>query len=377
MPPKRDLYEILGVSRTATQDEIRKAYLKLAHTHHPDKTGGDKAAEQKLKEINQAYDILKNPDKRSQYDTMGSGMGGFGSDFSGFGGFGGGQGFEAAGFDDLFDVLFGRGSARGGGRRQASVPGNDLEYRMAIDLEEAAEGIRKTIRFQRMENCPDCKGTGAASGSQAEVCPDCRGAGQLRRAQGFFSISQTCPRCRGQGRVITKPCKQCTGGGRVRVERTLEVELPAGIDSGQRLRYSGEGEPGDNGGPRGDLYIFVEVQEHDFFTREGNDITCEVPVSFPQAALGATLRVPTLKGEAELKIPPGTQSGKVFRMRNLGIPDIRGYRKGDQLVSIHVEVPTKLSREQRELVQKLQEISDVHSYPLHKRFMDRLKQSFS
>jgi molecular chaperone DnaJ len=377
MPTQKDYYEVLGVARGAAADDIRKSYLKLAHKYHPDKTGGDKAAEDKLKEINEAYDVLKNTEKRKRYDQfghMGEQMGGGGGDpFGGFG-FGGGQGGGAeAPFEDLFDVFFGRGG--GGGRRRGAAPGNDLEYRVSVTLREAAFGTKKTIRFSRAETCQDCSGSGAAPGSQPVRCDDCGGTGQVRRSQGFFSITQTCPRCQGKGSSIDRPCPKCGGKARVRIQRELPVDLPAGISTGSRLRVAGEGEPGDGGGPRGDLHLHVEVEEDELFERNGNDIVCEVPISFPQAVLGATIRVPTLKGEAELKVPPGTQSGTVFRLRGLGVPDVRGYQKGDQLVRVQVETPTKLSRDQKDLVKKLQESCDEKSHPLHKRFMDRLKQS--
>jgi molecular chaperone DnaJ len=371
---QRDYYEILGVPRNATTDEIRKAYLKLAHKYHPDKTGGDKAAEERLKEINEAYDVLKNKEKRARYDQFGAA----GDPFAGAGeggfGFGGGPGFETT-FDDFFDVLFGRGTGAGGRRRAAARPGNDLEYRLSISLREAAAGTKRKVRFARREVCSECNGSGAAPGTQAQACPDCSGSGQVRRAQGFFSITQTCGRCRGTGRIITKPCSRCSGGGRQRVERELSVDLPPGVDTGSRLRLGGEGEPGEGGGPRGDLYIYVEVEPDEVFAREGNDILCELPISFPQAALGDKIRVPTLDGDAELKIPPGTQSGTLFRMRGLGIKDLRGYHRGDQIVRVQVETPTRLSREQREVLERFNEMSNEKSYPLYQRFLEKVKKS--
>ena len=368
MAQERDLYEMLGVSRDAKDEDIRRAYLKLAHKYHPDKTGGDKVAEDKLKEINAAYDILKNPEKRSQYDRYGQA----GEGFSGFGGGGfSGAGFEAP-FEDFFDVLFGgRGGARGRGGAHA---GNDLEYKVTISLEEAAFGAKKNIRFSRMEACNDCSGLGAAPGTKPEVCGQCRGAGQVRASHGFFSVTQTCPRCRGTGRLITKPCPRCSGKGQVRIQRELAVDIPAGVDTGLHLRVGGEGEPGHNGGPRGDLHILIEVEPHAIFARDRENIFCEVPVSFPQAALGATIRVPTLRGEAELKIPPGTQSGTPLRLRGQGMPDLRGYRQGDQIVKVIVEIPAKLTRKQRELIQEFETESDAKTYPLYRRFMDKLKK---
>ena len=367
---QRDLYEILGVSRTATQDEIRKAYLKLAHKYHPDKTGGDKAAEEQLKEINAAYDILKNPEKRAKYDKFGSGEGGpFAGGFEGFGGFGGG--FESP-FEDFFDMLFGKGGRRGGASRPQQ--GNDLELRLSVTLEDAARGVKRTVRFSRMETCDECRGSGAASGSRPESCPQCNGAGQVRVAHGFFSVSRTCPRCNGAGSIVAKPCRRCGGGGRVKVSRELNVDVPAGVDTGSRLRVQGEGEPGANGGPRGDLYIFIEVEPHSIFQRDGAEIHCEVPITFIQAALGDTVTVPTLTGTADLKIPPGTQSGSHLRLRGLGMPDLRGYRQGDLIVRVMVETPAKLSRRQRELLEEFVAQSNSKNYPHAAEFEEKVKK---
>lgn len=374
----QDYYEVLGVSRDASPDEIRKAYRKLAHQYHPDKTGGDKDAEEKLKEINAAYDTLKNPEKRAQYDRFGpeaAQYGAGGGGFGGFSGFGGPGGFESA-FDDIFDMFFGREGGPGGGRRRTATPGNDLEYPLKVTLWEAATGTKKKISFNRMETCSTCTGSGAEPGSTPEACNSCRGAGQVRVSQGFFSITRTCPKCKGAGRVVTNPCRDCSGRGTVKSKRELSVDLPPGVDTGSRLRIPGEGEPGMGGGPRGDLYVLVEVEPDEIFSREGNDIICEVPVSFPQAALGTTVRVPSLNGEAELKVPAGTQSGTMFRLRGLGMPDIRGYAHGDQLVKVVVETPTKLSREQKDMLQRFEELSDERSYPKYRRFMDTLKKSF-
>ncbi|HIJ64514.1 MAG TPA: molecular chaperone DnaJ [Candidatus Hydrogenedentes bacterium] len=381
MARQRDYYEILGVAKNASDEEIRKAYLKLAHKYHPDKTGGDKAAEEKLKEINAAYDTLKNAEKRARYDRFGHAAEQFGAGAEpgfGFEGFDfnmGGGGFDTS-VEDLFDALFGGGRSRTGrGRRRAAMPGRDLEYPVRITLREAAFGTKKKIRFNRLEACGDCNGVGAAPGTGPQTCSTCGGAGQVRRSQGFFSVSQTCPECRGAGQVIASPCRSCSGSGRVNGQREISVDIPAGIDAGQRLRLAGEGEPGTGVGPRGDLYIVVQVQPDEVFTREGNDVICEIPVSFPQAALGATIRVPTLRSEAELKIPAGTQTGKTLRLRGMGMPDLRGYGHGDQIVRIQVETPKKLSREQKELLKKFEELSDAQTYPLHRRFVDKIKES--
>jgi molecular chaperone DnaJ len=360
MPGQTDLYEILGVSRSASQDEIRKAYLKLAHKYHPDKTGGDKEAETKLKEINAAYDILKNPEKRRQYDQFGS------MDGQPFGGFGGGGFGDFSGgadspFGDLFDMLFGQS----GGRPRASraQAGRDFGYDLTMTLEEIAHPCKKTISFLRPENCGECGGSGATKGTQPETCPQCKGAGQVRQSHGVFSMSRTCSRCAGTGRIIANPCHACKGSGQVNRKRELNVDIPAGIDDGTRLRVSGEGEAGRMGGPRGDLYIRIHIKEHDFFERHGMDIVCEAPVSVTQAALGGTLRVPTLSGQADLKIPAGTQSGAQLRLRGHGLPDVRGYRQGDQIVIVHVETPTKLSKRQRELLEEFEGLSNNRTYP--------------
>ena len=378
MTDKKDYYEILGVPRDASADDIRKAYRELAHKYHPDKTGGDEAAREKFKAVSEAYDTLKKPQKKARYDQFGhmgeqfgGGAGGFGGGGFGFGGASGG--FEAP-FDDFFDVLFGQGGGRR--HRSAARSGSDLEYRMAITLEEAAAGASKKIRFSRAEICGDCKGSGAAPGTQPNQCADCGGVGQVRRAQGFFSVTQTCPRCRGAGRVISKPCSRCSGSGRVRTQRDLPIDLPAGVETGSRLRLSGEGEPGEGNAPRGDLYIVVDVEPHEIFERDGNNVICEVPVSFTQAALGDKIRVHTLHGDADLKIPAGTQSGQTFRLRGMGIPHVQGYHKGDQLVRVQVETPVKLSRDQKELLKKFADLTTDKSYPLHRRFVDKAREIF-
>jgi molecular chaperone DnaJ len=366
----RDFYEILGVPRGSTEDEIRTAYRKLAHKYHPDKTGGDKVAEEKLKEINEAYGVLKNKEKRSNYDQ-------YGTESPQQGGFGGG-GFQGGSpFEDIFDAFF---SGQGGGGRGGSrgpARGDDLEYHTRLTLKEAAFGIKKTLNFKRLENCNDCNGSGAAKGSEPTTCDQCGGQGQVRMAQGFFSVTRTCPNCRGTGKMVSNPCSSCSGKGRVQSKRELAVDIPAGVDTGSRLRVPGEGEPGANNGPRGDLFVRIEVEEDAIFEREGNDLYCTVPINFPDAILGSTLKVPTLKGEAELKIPAGTQSGTVFKLRAMGMPDLRGYRQGDQLVTIQVETPTKLSKEQRELIKKFDELSTAKTYPLHKRFVDKIKSAMS
>ena len=369
-----EFYDILGVPRESTEAEIRTAYRKLAHKYHPDKTGGDKVAEDKLKGINEAYDVLKNKEKRAKYDR-------FGTTAAGAGGFGGGGGFQGGGgaagspFDDIFDAFFG-GTGRRPGAGPAPSQGDNLEYPVKITLREAASGVKKHLRFKRTEHCSDCKGTGARPGSGREACNQCGGAGQVRMSQGFFSVTRTCPRCHGAGQIVTDPCATCRGSGTTQVERELKVDLPAGVDTGSRLRMNGEGEPGQNNGPRGDLYVFIEVEADDIFERDGSDVHCQVPINFPQAALGATIKVPTLEGEAELKIPTGTQSGTIFKLRGLGIPDVRGYRKGDQLVRVQVETPSKLTKDQKEIVRQFDELSSNKTYPLHGKFVNKIKKSF-
>ena len=378
MAKTRDLYEILGVAKGASQDEIRKAYLKLAHKYHPDKTGGDKAAEEKLKEINGAYDVLKNPEKRAQYDQFGSadgqpfGGGGFGG-AGGFGGFGGGEG---GGVEDLFDMLFGQG----GGRRGAADRtrrGADLEGAVRVSLMEAAHGTKKIFSFNRAEPCADCGGAGAAKGSKPETCRQCGGSGQIRASQGIFSVSRTCPVCNGRGQVIASPCHACGGAGVRRARRELNVDIPPGVDDGQRLRVQGEGEAGRNGGGRGDLYISIQVESHPLFTRKGTTVYCEVPVTFGQAALGGSVDVPTLHGMVSVKIPAGAKTGTQLRIRGKGMPDLRGYSHGDQVVLVRVEVPVKLSRKQTSLLEQFEAEGDAKTYPdvdaFHRAARDAMK----
>jgi molecular chaperone DnaJ len=321
-------------------------------------------AEEKLKEVNAAYDILKNPEKRQKYDRFGDQSAG------GFEGAGGGQGFEAP-FEDFFDMLFGQGG-QGGRRRSSAQPGNDLEMRLVLTLSEAATGVKKKVKFSRHETCGDCSGSGAAPGTKPEACQQCGGSGQVRVTHGFFSVTRTCHVCRGVGKMITKPCRKCNGAGAVKTQRELSVDVPAGVDTGSRLRVSGEGEPGVGGGPRGDLYLAIEIEKHEHFQRDGVNLYLDIPITITQAALGDTVRVPTLDGEAELRIPAGTQPGTQLRMRGLGLPDIRGYRQGDLIVRVQVEIPQKLTKRQRELLEEFQQLSDQKTYPLYRRFIDSL-----
>jgi len=354
---KTDLYEILGVAETASQDEIRKAYREHARKYHPDKTGGDKAAEERLKEINAAYGILKNDDKRAEYDKRRKAGSFDGFDF-------GGQGGD---FSDIFSSMF--GAAQAGGRaRSAARPGNDLEARVRVTLAEVVSGVRKTLRIHRAESCGECSGSGAAVGSKAVSCPDCGGSGQVGRGNSFFQMSQMCSRCSGSGQVIATPCAKCAGTGRTPGQRELSVAIPAGADDGMRLRVTGEGEAGLHGGPRGDLYVRVELDADPFFTRAGKNIVCEAPVTFAEAALGAKVTVPTLDGVAKLTIDAGTQSGQQLRMRGLGLPAADGGARGDEIVRIIVEVPRKLSAEQKRLLREFDGNYETASHPLRDAF---------
>jgi len=383
---KRDYYEVLGVGREATEEEIKRAYRKLALKFHPDKNPGDKDAEERFKEVGEAYEVLSDPQKRAAYNRFGHAAfapgGGVGSSpFTGGGGFhdpfevfrevfgGAGGGI----LDDLFEQAFGGGGRRSRGGAQR---GNDLRYDLEIDLEEAAAGAEKEITFTRPDTCPECHGRGSAAGSQATTCPTCHGQGQVAHSRGFFTVASTCPRCNGAGQIVTNPCKHCGGEGRIQHRTKLKVRVPAGIEDGSRLRSSGNGEAGVHGGPAGDLYVVIHVREHDIFTRHGDDLLCEVPISFPTAALGGEIEVPTLNGAARLKIPAGTQSGTLFRLRGKGLPNVHGHGHGDQHVHVMVEVPTRLSRAQREKLDEFAAIAHEDSYPQLKSFLEKAKRFF-
>ena len=347
---KRDYYEVLGVSRTATDVEIKSAYRKLALKYHPDRNPGDHAAEEKFKESAEAYSVLADGDKRHLYDRYGhAGLGGAAT-----------GGFDPTVFNGFEDILgglgdiFGLGDVFGGGRRRGGVQrGADLRYDLEISFDEAAKGTETAVQIPRLESCETCSGSGAAPGSKATTCPQCQGRGQLRYQQGFFTVARTCGQCRGTGSVIAKPCTTCKGSGRVQKERKLTVRVPAGIATGQRLRLSGEGEAGGPGGPAGDLYVVIHVQEHPFFHRDGNDLYCEVPLNFPTLALGGEIRIPTLEGEEPFKVPEGTGSGQSFRLRGRGMPDVSGRGRGDLFVTVKVITPKKLSKEQKKLLEQL------------------------
>jgi molecular chaperone DnaJ len=345
---KRDYYEILGVTRAVTEAELKSAYRRLAMQHHPDRNPGDKKAEENFKEAAEAYAVLADASKRAAYDRFGhAGVGAAA---------GAGAGFDPETFGDFADILgnmFGFGDLFGGRRRGGPQRGSDLRYDLEISFLESASGAEPTIQIPRQETCETCKGTGAAAGSSPTVCSMCRGQGQVRRQQGFFTLAVTCPQCRGAGRTISKPCQGCNGAGRVTQERKIKVKIPGGISNGQQLRLQNEGEAGVGGGPAGHLYVVVHVQEHEFFRREGNHLFCEVPVNFTTLALGGEIVVPTLDGQERMKVPDGTQTGTTLRLRGKGMPDVNGRGRGDLLVTVQVQTPKKLSKEQRQLLEQL------------------------
>src|SRR5215203_946038 len=353
---KRDYYEVLAVSRTATDQEIKSAYRRLAVKYHPDKNPNDASAEEKFKEAAEAYSVLSNPEQRQRYDRFGHA--GVSSGAAGAGSWGA-PGF--GGIEDILGDLFGFGDVfggRGGTRRSSAQRGADLRYDLEITLEEAANGMTAQLRIPRLEACDTCKGSGAAEGSQPEACSTCQGSGQIRYQQGFFSVARTCHVCRGAGKVVKNPCTACSGAGRVEREKQMEVKIPAGVETGSRLRVSGEGEAGAQGGQAGDLYVVIHVAEHEQFERQGNNLYEAVPVTFAQAALGAEIMVKTLDDEEKLKVPMGTQTGTVFRLRGKGMPALGGRGRGDLFVSVTVMTPTSLTREQRRLLEQLAEVEN-------------------
>jgi molecular chaperone DnaJ len=363
---KRDYYEILGVPRDASENDIRKAYRKLAMQHHPDRVQGDKQSEEKFKEVSEAYSILTDPEKRSNYDQFGhAGLRG-GPGFSDFGGLG-------DIFGDIFEDFFGGTTTR---RRSSAQRGNDIGYEFEITLEEAFEGLDREITIPRMAACGECDGTGAARGASRTSCHVCRGTGRLRQTQGLFSITRTCHRCGGVGTIIEHPCKNCKGEGQVRAQRKLRVTIPPGVDTGSRIRYRGEGEAGSRGGASGDLYILIKALPHELFQRDSENLICEVPISFPQVALGAQLEIPTLDGKTTLRIPPGTQSHKVFEIRHKGMPSLHGPGKGSLFVRVVVETPARLNERQRQLLEEFARISGDDVHPLTKKFLDKFKEVF-
>ena len=373
---KRDYYEVLGVNRDAGDDEIKKAYRKLAMKYHPDRNPDNKEAEEKFKEAKEAYEMLSDPQKKAAYDRYGHA----GVDPS-MGAGPGAQGFEggfADAFGDIFGDLFG-GAGGGRGGRSNVYRGADLRYNLEITLEEAARGTEKTIRIPTVEECGTCHGSGAKPGTQPKPCPTCNGHGQVRVQQGFFSIQQTCPKCHGSGKIIPDPCRDCGGAGRVKKQKTLEVKIPAGIDEGMRLRHAGHGEPGVNGGPPGDLYVEIHIRKHAVFERDHDDLHCEMPISITTAALGGEIEIPTLEGMARLKIPAETQSGKVFRLRGKGIKNVRSHVHGDLMCHVVVETPVNLTERQKELLREFEESAsgnaDRHN-PKAKGWMDKVRDFF-
>lgn len=372
---KRDYYEVLGVAKGAGKEEIKKSYRALAMKYHPDRNPDDKESEAKFKEASEAADVLLNDDKRRRYDQFGhAGMGGQ----QGFGGAGGFNDFGDLGdiFGDIFGDILGGGGKRRRGPRSMGRPGNDLQMRLDINFEDAAFGIEKEISVTRLVQCETCQGSGGKNGARPMTCDTCQGHGEVRRQQGFFTVASTCPKCQGSGQMISDPCGSCHGEGRKKKKVELEVKVPAGIDHGQRLKLSGEGDSGSQGGQSGDLYVVIAINEHEIFQRDGFDIYCTVPISFPQAALGAEIEVPTLDGKVMVSIASGTQSGKKMRLKGKGIQKLGGYGQGDLILAIHVETPTKLSAEQKELFKKMSELEVNSCNPMSRGFFDKVRDLF-
>ena len=372
---KRDFYEILGVAKNASEDDIKKAYRKLAMKYHPDRNPDNKEAEEKFKEVKEAYEMLTNPEKREAYDRYGHAgvdpnMGG--------GGFGAGAGGFGDAFGDIFGDIFGGGRGGRGGGPQV-YRGADLRYNLEITLEQAANGFDTTIRVPSWDKCDTCHGSGAKPGTQPVTCTTCHGHGQVRMQQGFFSIQQTCPKCHGSGKMIPEPCPSCSGAGRIKRNKTLEVKIPAGIDNGMRIRSTGNGEPGTNGGPSGDLYVEIHIKPHPVFQREGDDLHCEMPISFSKAALGGEIEVPTLTGKVSFTVPEGTQTGKTFRLKGKGIKGVRSGYAGDLFCHVVVETPVKLTDKQKDLLREFERMTNEggakHS-PQSKGWMDKVKDFF-
>lgn len=375
MAKEKDYYEVLGVSKTATPEELKKAYRKLAVQYHPDRNPGNKEAEEKFKELAKAYEVLSDADKRKRYDQFGPDA------FSGAaGGYGGGGGFNGFSAEDIFSQVFGGGGGGGGsifeeffggGRRRspnAARHGNDLRYDMQIDFIDAVFGVDKEISITKMNTCDACHGSGAEDDSSKSTCPNCHGSGQVVMQQGFFSVSQECPRCHGTGQIIQKPCKKCNSSGQVKDKKTLKVHIPPGVDTGSRLRVAGEGEGGVRGGSPGDLYVVIHVREHEFFKRHGDDIQCDLPIPLTTAILGGTVEVPTVTGKAKMKIKEGTQNNSILRLQGKGMPSLRGGRRGDMYVKIITEIPTSLTSEQRKALEQFDSLLQDKNSPIQNDF---------
>lgn len=380
---KKDYYEVLSVERTATEVEIKSAYRKLAMQYHPDRNPNNPQAEDKFKECSEAYAVLSDADKRAAYDRFGHqavGGAGGGNPFAGGSPFGGGgfqQGDLGDIFGDLFGEMFNMGAQGRGGRASRAQRGRDLKFDMSLNFEEAVFGVEREIKVKRMETCETCHGNGAEGGKQPETCQQCGGRGQIRTQQGFFSVARTCPVCSGTGTLIRNPCRTCGGDTRVQREHTLLVKVPAGVESDTRIRYSGEGDAGRFSGPHGDLYVVLSVKPHAFFERDGDDLHCVMPISFPQAALGTELEIETLDGRESIKVPEGTQSGKEFRLRSKGVPHLNAHGKGDLIIEVRVETPGKLSKRQKELLRELEETMAVNNEPQSRGLFDKVKEMFS
>jgi len=372
--PKRDYYEILGVPRDAGPEALKRAYRAIAMRDHPDRNPDDTAAEERFKEASEAYAVLADPEKRRAYDRFGHAGVGAGAPGGGFQDFG-----DLGNFGDLFDDLFGDlfgGGRRGGRRRGRGQRGADLRYNLEMDLGQVLEGLEQQIKIPKMRSCGTCSGSGARPGTQPETCGSCRGTGQVVLQQGFFRVSRPCDVCAGTGEIVRERCTDCRGQGRIEGEQTINVRVPPGVDGGTRLRLSGEGEAGIAGGPNGDLYVVISVRPHELFERDGPDLHCQVPITMVQAALGAEIDVPTLDGKVKIKIPEGTQSGKVMRLRGKGVPTVRSSARGDQLLHLFVETPTRLTKSQRELLEQFADESDVKVSPAHKGFLDKIRELF-
>ncbi|HTL66779.1 MAG TPA: molecular chaperone DnaJ [Lacunisphaera sp.] len=381
---KQDYYELLGVEKSASEEDLKKAYRKKAVQYHPDKNPGNKEAEEMFKKVSEAYEVLKDPEKRAAYDRFGHAAFQQGGGPRGAGGFGGGGGFhdpfdifrevfgQQGGGGGIFEEFFGGGGNGGGGAGR----GSDLRYDLEISLEEAARGVEKEISFRRLGECSHCHGSGAEPGSKRTTCPTCRGAGQVTTSRGFFHVRQVCPTCHGSGSRVEKACVKCHGEGRVNETAKINVKIPAGVDTGNKLRSSGNGEAGVMGGEAGDLYIVVHVRDHEIFERQGDDLFCEIPIKFTLATLGGTIEVPTLQGKAALKVPAGTQSNTTFRLKGRGMPHLRGSATGDQLIRVQVEVPTHLSAEQKKVLEEFARLGGDTDEPMARSFFEKARKFF-